>query len=206
MCPAPLAQQGDIRHGAYSQRETVASVPRTLNLWASGITDAQLRLDPRLAHLRVLSLSSNPKVTCLEPLRQCTRLRELHLRDTGVTSWLQLAYLRSCRRLRVLVITGTPIHIQALSSTPIHAQANAVREYRHHVALLLPQIKWLDGEPVVERSKINDVVQQQWRQEAQQPPTTKGHQESSAVLQAVLLLMTQMSTEERKQVQKHAAD
>ncbi|EDX02042.1 uncharacterized protein LOC6525095 [Drosophila yakuba] len=107
-----------------------------LNAWGSDLVDISICLEMPL--LEVLALSLN-KINTLSSLVNCTRLKELYLRQNNIRSFDELNYLANAKSLISLWLENNP------------CSDAAGDDYRACVLRKLPNLKMLDNVHVCEQ-------------------------------------------------------
>ncbi|XP_017851712.1 cilia- and flagella-associated protein 410-like [Drosophila busckii] len=106
---------------------------KKLNCWGTDIDDISIVEEMR--NIEVLALSVN-RISSLEPLVHCKRLKELYLRNNKIQDMSELSYLTGLKDLRCLWMTDNPCCEQAGDN------------YRISVLRALPKLQKLDNADV----------------------------------------------------------
>lgn len=110
---------------------------RKLDLWGFKLSDVSLI--EKMKKLEIASLSFN-NITTLKPFKNCTKLRDLFLRDNKISDFNELNYLSELPNLQILWLSGNPI-----ASDPL---------YREKVMQLLPRLSKLDEDEITDFERM----------------------------------------------------
>lgn len=110
---------------------------RKLDLWGYKLSD--ISLVEKMKKLEIASFSFN-NITSLKPFKNCTRLRDLFLRDNKISDFNELSHLSELPNLQILWLTGNPI-----ASDPL---------YREKVMQLLPRLSKLDEDEITDFERM----------------------------------------------------
>ena len=145
---------------------------KALNCWGCNLKD--ITIIKELPALRILILTTN-SIFDLSPISQCLKLRELYLRNNKIEDLHELDKLNQLKNLRSIWISENPC-----TTTP-------TVNYAEKVFSILPNIKYLDGQPIETYLEQN-----------------KGEErtEKSNLFKAVSILIQEMSEDELIELQK----
>lgn len=120
------------------QRTKLSSAEvRKLDLWGYQLSD--ISLIEKMKKLEIASLSLN-NITTLKHFKNCTKLRDLFLRNNKISDFNELTYLSELPSLQTLWLSGNPI-----ASEPL---------YREKVMQLLPKLSKLDEDEITEFERM----------------------------------------------------